>query len=57
MKDGFAALPAGQTDYIQPSHSFYETDNLAARPLSVTEHTTTHLEMDPGTDSLATPKK
>ena len=39
-----AALPAGEPDYIKPSHSIYETDELSATPVSVTEHTTTHLK-------------
>ncbi len=33
------ALP----DYTKPPQSFYETDDLAKLPSSVTEHTTTHL--------------
>ncbi|MEO6049805.1 MAG: hypothetical protein ABIP78_00535, partial [Pyrinomonadaceae bacterium] len=47
-----AALPPGQTEYIRPARSFYETDDLIARPLSVTEHTTTHLEMDPEDEKI-----
>lgn len=47
-KDEPAALTPGQADYITPPRSFYETDGLLARPVSVTEHTTTHLEMDTG---------
>ena len=35
-----AALGAGSEDYIQPPRSFYETDDLAATPFSVTERTT-----------------
>ena len=42
-----AELTAGQVDYLKPPRSIYETDNLAKTPLSVTEHTTTHLKMDP----------
>ena len=41
MKDEPAALPPGQMDYIKPSRSIYETDDLV--PASVTEHTTTNL--------------
>ena len=48
-KDEPATLTPGQTNYIKPSESIYDTDDLLARPLSVTEHTTTHLEMDPDT--------
>ena len=43
-------LTAGQDEYIKPPRSIYETDNLAKTPISVTEHTTTHLKMDPDTD-------
>jgi predicted nucleic-acid-binding Zn-ribbon protein len=46
-KDKSAALPSGKTEYIKPSQSIYETDDLARRPLSVTEHTTRQLEMNP----------
>ena len=56
-RDEPAALAPGQTDYIKPPESIYDTDDLLARPLSVTEHTTTHLEMDPDTRSLAMSKK
>ena len=41
-----SALTPGQTDYIKPSHSLFETDDLAATPRSVTEHTTTRLELE-----------
>jgi len=44
--DDAAALPPGQTEYIKPWQSIYETDDLARQPLSVTEHTTHHLEID-----------
>lgn len=40
------ALPPIQTEYIKPSKSIYETDDLAGLPLSVTEPTTRHLQMD-----------
>ncbi len=46
-RDEPAALPPGQTGFIKPLRSIYETDNLIARSLSVTEHTTSHLQMDP----------
>lgn len=52
-----AALSEGQTEYIKPSRSIYETDDLARQPLSVTEHTTRHLEMDPDDETFAAPKK
>jgi hypothetical protein len=39
------ALPSVQTEYIKPLRSIYETDDLARQPLSVTEHTTSHLEI------------
>jgi zinc-ribbon domain len=42
-----ASLTPGYADYIKPSQSIYDTDDLIARPLSVTQRTTTHLEMDP----------
>ena len=56
-RDEPAALTPGQTDYIKPSESIYGTDDLLAQPSSITERTTTHLEMDPDTKSLAMPKK
>ena len=42
-RDEPAALSPGQADYIRPQGSIYQTDDLAAQPLSVTERTTTHL--------------
>ncbi len=51
------SLTAGQADYIKPSQSIYETDDLLARPLSVTEHTTTHLEIDRDGEMFSSPKK
>ena len=54
-RDEPAALPPGQADYIKPSRSFYETDELHGEPLSITERTTNLLEMDPG-DIPASPK-
>jgi len=41
------ALSARQPEYIQPPRSSYQTDDLVTSPRSVTEHTTTHLELDP----------
>jgi hypothetical protein len=43
-RDEPAALPAVQTDYIQPARSIYETDDLAAHSFSVTDQTTKHLK-------------
>jgi hypothetical protein len=43
------ALSPGEPEYIKPSRSLYETDDLLTTPRSVTEHTTTHLQMDPET--------
>lgn len=56
-RDEPAALPPGKTEYIKPSRSIYETDDLIAQPLSVTEHTTSHLQMDPDIETLTLPKK
>ena len=39
------ALTPGHPDYIQPSRSLFETDDLTGAPRSVTEHTTTRLEI------------
>ncbi len=41
-----AELAAGQTEYIKPARSIYNTDDLDAQPRSVTEHTTTRLQMN-----------
>ena len=40
------ALAPGEADYIRPARSIYATDDLATTPASVTEHTTTHLELN-----------
>jgi hypothetical protein len=56
-KDEPAALPPVETEYIKPSRSIYETDDLAKQPLSITEHTTRHLEMDPENETLVLPEK
>jgi hypothetical protein len=37
-------LTSAQTEYIKPSRSIYETDDLVGSPRSITEHTTTHLD-------------
>ena len=39
-------LPPLQTEYIKPSKSVYETDDLLGQPLSVTETTTRRLQID-----------
>jgi len=51
------ALSTGNAEYIKPPRSVYETDDLIATPRSVTEHTTTHLTMDPEGDTFGSPKK
>ena len=56
-RDDPAALPPGQAEYIKPSGSIYETDDLLRQPLSVTEHTTTHLQMDPDGEMATLPEK
>jgi hypothetical protein len=56
QKNDPAALTSGQTDYIKPSRSIYETDDLV-RPPSITEHTTTHLEMGPDDETFPRTKK
>ncbi len=56
-RDEPAALTPGQADYIKPRGSIYETDDLLAQPLSVTERTTTHLEMDTSDEMMTSPKK
>jgi hypothetical protein len=40
------ALPPSQNDYIKPQSSIYETEDLVETPVSVTENTTRHLEMN-----------
>jgi hypothetical protein len=40
------ALTPGDADYIRPAQSIYETDDLLARPFSVTDRTTRHLKSD-----------
>jgi hypothetical protein len=51
------ALPPIQTEYIKPSKSNYEIDDLAGQPLSVTEPTTRHLQMDSEKRETTLPKK
>ena|SRR5687768_3858695 len=45
-------LSVGQPEYIQPPRSIYQTDDLATTPRSITEHTTTHLELSPEADAF-----
>ena len=52
------ALPPTQTDYVAPpKQTLYETGEFAARPGSVTESTTRHLEMDSEGETMTLPKK
>jgi hypothetical protein len=39
-REGPAQLGAGATEFVRPARSFYDTDDLAATPFSVTERTT-----------------
>lgn len=39
-------LTPTKTDYIKPQNTIYETDNLSGQPISVTEDTTRHLQMN-----------
>ena len=48
-------LAAGNADYIQPRRSLFATDDLTAEPRSITENTTTRLEMDRQTDERSDP--
>jgi hypothetical protein len=41
-----ATLPSGMPDYIERPRPLFETDDLTAKPPSVTEHTTTRLELE-----------
>jgi hypothetical protein len=41
-----ASLPSGIPDYIERPRPLFATDDLTARPPSVTEHTTTRLELE-----------
>jgi hypothetical protein len=51
------ALSPGEREYIQPARSLFQTDDLVATPRSVTEHTTTRLEIDNDADTFGTPGK
>ena len=44
MPEPDISLPAGEPEYLQPSRSIYDTDDLARIPSSVTENTTRHLK-------------
>jgi hypothetical protein len=44
--DHAPALSPGHDDYLQPPRSLFATDDLAAAARSVTEHTTTRLQLD-----------
>lgn len=50
-------LPPTQNDYIKPQNSIYKTDELASEPLSVTEETTRHLEMQTESETMTLPQK
>jgi hypothetical protein len=52
-----AALPPGRSEYFKPPRSLYETDEPSVAPISITEHTTSHLQMNPDGETLALPKK
>ena len=43
-------LTSGQAEYIKPTRSIYDTDDLVGSPRSITEHTTTHLDTKIRTD-------
>ena len=49
-------LPS-QTDYVKPQKSIYETDDLVAEPLSVTEVTTRHLEIKSESETMTLKEK
>lgn len=52
-----ATLPSSRTDYVKPTASIYETDELTALPQSVTERTTNLLHLDTEPETVVTPKK
>ncbi len=56
-RDEPAALPSGQADYIRPSRSIYQTDDLIGEPSSITERTTNLLAMDTDGKDLEMPKR
>lgn len=43
-RDETSELPPMQTEFIKPTRSIYQTDELLSSPSSVTEHTTRHLK-------------
>ena len=47
----------GQAEYARPQRNEYDTDELSASPPSVTEHTTTHLQLDPDIKTISVPEK
>ena len=49
-------LPPTQTDYVKPQKSIYKTEDLVGEPLSVTENTTRHLEMQSESETMTLPK-
>ena len=51
------ALAPGEADYIRPPRSIYTTDDLLTTPASVTEQTTTHLELNPEPETVHEPKE
>ena len=48
--DAASALTAGEENYFRPARSIYETDDLHLQPGSITENTTTHLELERGVE-------
>ena len=46
-----------QHEYDEPTRNPYDTDELTTLPPSVTEHTTTHLHLDPEAETISVPKK
>lgn len=56
-RDEPAALPPVQTEYIKPLRSVFDTDDLSAVPISVTENTTRHLELDAESESAKSAKQ
>jgi len=56
-RDEHAALGPGQTEYIKPARSVFDTDDLSAARVSVTENTTRHLELDAQDESAKSAKQ
>lgn len=54
-RDEPAVLPGGQTEYIKPLRSVFDTDDLS--PISVTENTTRHLELDAPDEAVRSAKQ